>query len=217
MKNKQIEFLICFLLVILTSGCAKYRVQHTLRKEAVIYAFEEHKKPIDLSVRAFEQEEFKNYLSKYHPLALTIKNKTGNIQKLAIEDITLPLATLKELKKSESKIFCINFIPSIMVACLGFLFWWQLIIPSVLALGAGGWQLSIMQHERAGKLLKQTCCFPGDTITIEPYSSVDKLVFVKKTAYKPRFSLTLQEQETNTKTIFNVLITARTSHAYTVK
>lgn len=217
MKNKQIAFLWCFLAACLLTGCAKYKVQHVCQKEEMVYSFEGHHEAIDLIVRAFDHEEFKDYLSAYQPLALHIKNKTACPQELAINNITLPVETLKNLKKKEPKLFFVNFIPCLMASCLGFLFWWELIIPSVLVLGACGGQLSLKQHERAIKLLKNNCSFPGDSLTIKPYSCIDTLIFVKKADYKPRFTVTLQEAETKDATTFNVFITARTVNAYSIK
>jgi len=236
MKNKQIlkkhtnktvisvtTFLLYALVSILLPGCAKYKVQHVCQKEEILCSFEEHKASIDLTVRAFDpQEEFKNYLSDYQPLALHIKNKTAHQQELAVKNISLAVETLKNLKKKEPKLFFVNFIPCILASVLGFLFWWEFVLPSMLVLGACGGQLSIKQYERASKLLKKNCCFPHDTLTIKPYSSVDTLIFVKKTDYKPRFTVTLQESATNTATAvatttFNVFITARTVNAYSVR
>lgn len=217
MENKQIVFLGCFFVLALFTGCAKYKVQHVCHKEENVYLFEGTQKPLDFTVRAFDHEEFKGYLSAYQPLALHVKNKTACQQELAINDITLAVESLKNLKKKEPKLFFVNFIPCLMASCLGFLFWWEFIIPSVLVLGACGGQLSLKQHERAIKLLKNSCSFPGDTLIIKPYSSVDTLIFVKKSAYKPRFVVTIKESATKSPTIFNAFITARTVNAYAVR
>ncbi len=195
-------------------GCAKYKAQHVVQEEKVFNTFKEQKENIDLTIRVFGQEKFKDYLSAYQPIHLHLKNKTAHRQELAINDISLPTETLKTLKKQEPKLFSINYIPCVLASILGIFFWWEFVLPSALILGSCATQASIMQYERSIKYLKNNTKFPNETLTIAPFSSVDTLIFVKQTQYTPRFNLTIKTPAIKTSTIFNVVITARTAHAY---
>lgn len=197
-------------------GCAKYKVQHVAKKEKIRYSFEEQKEDVCISIRAFDQDEFKDYLSEYQPIHLHIKNKTTKPQELSTKNISLPLASLQTLKKQEPKFFAINFIPCTLATILGIVFVWELVIPTALTLGLGAVHYSIRQHERALKYLNNNTLFPDNALTIQPLSSVDTLIFVKRTDYTPRFTVTVTTPTQNSSTTFNVFVTARTINAYHV-
>ncbi len=209
-------FLLWVLAFAIFPGCAKYQAQRIVPKEKIIYSFEEHKSNIDLTIRAFDQDEFKNYLSKYQPIHLHIKNKTAYAQEMPLKNISLPIETLENLKKQEPKLFSINFIPCVLTSVLGIIFCWQIVLPTVFILGSCACQQSIRQHERSIKYLKNNAKFLNETLVIPPFESIDTLVFVKRTQYTPRFNITFTTAATNTTTTFNAFITARTSNAYYV-
>jgi hypothetical protein len=198
------------------AGCAKYKAQHINKKEKTMYLFEEHKNDIVIKIQAFDQEKFKNYLSAYQPIHLHIKNKTINEQELSSNNISLPIATLKELKKKEPKFFFINFIPCILSSILGIFFWWEFVMPAIFVFGSCAWQLSIVQRERAVRFLKNNTFFSTNRLIIPPLSTIDVLIFVKQTDYTPRFSITITTPATNSKNSFNIFITARTTNGYSI-
>lgn len=197
-------------------GCGKYKVQHVVKQEKALYTFEEKKDIVELSVRAFEQEEFKEYLSSYQPIQLHIKNKTNKPLLVTGYDISLPLASLQELKKHEPKLFFINFIPCGLVSILGFFFWWEIVIPSMAVLGLCAGQQSLLQYERSLKYIKQNTLFPQDTLTVEPLSTVDKLIFVKRSLYTPRWTISFSTSTVASVATFNVFITTRTINVFSV-
>lgn len=209
-------FLVLLIISTLITGCAKYKVQHVTKKEKIVHTFEVRKDNADLTIRAFDQDEFKDYLSAYQPIHLHIKNKTAYPQELAAKNISLPIASLESLKKQEPKIFAINFIPCALTTALGIVFWWEFVIPTTLILGLGAAHHSIRQHERTIKYLKKNTLFPNEHLTIQPFSSIDTLIFAKRTDYTPRFTITLTTPKQNSSTTFNVFVTARTVNAYHV-
>jgi hypothetical protein len=212
--HRLFSFLV--LMCVLWSGCAKYKSQHVVKKEKILYMFEEHKDNVDLVVRAFDQDGFKDYLSVYQPLHIHIKNKTAYPQELQAKNISLPVESLKKLKKQEPQFFSINFIPCMLASAFGIIFWWEIVLPTTLVLGLCAAQQSIRQHERAVRYLKNNTLFPEDTLVVPPFSSVDTLIFVKRAQYTPRFAIALNAPATNITTTFNVFVTARTVNVYHV-
>ncbi len=214
--TRKLSSFACFLFAIMMlSGCAKYKVQRIRQQEKTTCLYEAHKAEADIRIQAFDQEAFKHYLTDYQPLHVHIKNKTDQPMTLAAQDISLPIASDTTITKKEPKLFIVNFLPCVLTSALGLLFWWELVLPSMLVLGAGGWQLSIKQHERTQKYVKKNMLNPQQTISIQPFAEVDTLIFVKREHYSPRFTLTVT-RPTQQRITFNVLITARTKNVYHV-
>lgn len=209
-------FIFCFLSIAL-QGCAKYKSQRVKQKEKILYTFEEKKNNLDLYVRTFDRHDFKEYLPGYNPIHLRIKNKTASTQKLAVNDISLPVERFENIKKKVPKIFMINFLPCLLISVLGVLFWWKIVLPAILILGSCGLQQSIREHDQSLKALKKVSLFPKDALTIPPYSTVDTLIFVKNNKYAPQFTATFANSATSDKTTFNIFMTARTENAFQVR
>jgi hypothetical protein len=218
LKNIKLSniFILCFIGIAL-QGCAKYKAQKIRKKEKVAYTFKEEKNNLNLNVKTFDKKEFKEYLPGYQAIHFCIKNKTASLQKLAVNDISLPVEQYENIKKKIPKFYMIDFVPCLVISVLGVLFWWKIVLPSLIILGACGLQQSLREHDQSVKALKNVSLFPKDSLTIPAYSTVDTLIFVKNKNYTPQFTATFSNQENGDKTTFNIFMTARTENAFQVR
>lgn len=196
-------------------GCAKYKKQSLVTQDYEERSCSLSKNNIDLSVALFTPKESRDYLPHYHLLHLKIKNKTNSAVTLATHNISLPLARLSDIKKQQPSIFIKNLIPSFIFCLAGIFFWWNICLPLAVVFGISGVEYSAHQNGKNINTLKTIALFKDDSTTLTAHSTQNVICFIKKEAYAPRFTITLETTEKEMLT-FDVTIIARVKHAYKV-
>lgn len=214
-KNKLpiITIAIVTSLLFFLGGCSKYRWQQFKKKHQTIAHYQTKTSKYALELTTLKDSDKKDFLKNYEIIHLTIQNTSPSPLQLDGKDIRLPLSNVRELKKKEPRFFIYNFLPSFITAALGLFFWWQIIIPSVIGLGAIGCQKSFMEHEKTCKQIKKHIIEPTTQLTIKPYTSKHAVMFVRKKDYTPHFSLILKNKKQQPITV-PITITARSTHAF---
>ncbi|KKQ49392.1 MAG: hypothetical protein US69_C0006G0034 [candidate division TM6 bacterium GW2011_GWF2_38_10] len=207
--------LMLLIIIMSTSGCAKYRMQQIKKQTTVSVKNHFESEKLIVSTKLLLQAQRKEFLENYVILHMNITNKTNTPLTLKGEDITLELATLAQIKKDNPRLFVQNFIPCFSITALSFFFWWQFIIPSACLLGALGCQKSFFDHEKSTKKIADNIIEKYQEKIIKPHSSLNVILIINKKTYSPSFHITLYE-DPNTSITIPILMTARSNHDFIV-
>jgi hypothetical protein len=191
MKNKNLKWVAGALSLFLIT--ASMHQQHTLPVDPqtvnTSLPFEKAQNGVQTSAKTYDDHQSKAYLhynlitSGYTPVEITIKNHTGKSYALSAASVPLPLATSQDVAWSMTK----KKIPgSIGLKILSF-FFWPLMIPSTIE-GITTYR----SHKSLAKDLEAKTLKKKDEI-IPPYTTVTRVLYVKKDGLQQEFSVALQE------------------------
>lgn len=184
---------ICFL----SSGCARYRAlplpklgnpcsTHRIDTEDIRFAYKVY------DANDCQQFLGRNVLKKgYQPIQLTINNSTGRYLKFSARSISFPCVPPFEIAKKVET----STVSRVLGWGIPGLFIWPFLIPAVVD-GIGS--------EKANQMLNfdYATKFARSQI-IEPFSTLNGLIFVPLESFNPVFTVTLVDQETNEKIAFS--------------
>lgn len=181
------------IILIAASGCASYKT-HTLNKLTPEWSgHSQSSNNVTLSVKAFTKYDCKRYLDRdvlcqgYQPVQITIENQSPRYLVFTPDSISLPQAFPEDVAQTVHT--------STVGRAVGWgvagLFIWPFLIPAVVD-GVGSHQ--------ANKSLDQD--FYTKSIreqVIQPYSTINGLIFVPMEYYQESFSITLVDKQTTEK------------------
>ncbi|MCF7800247.1 hypothetical protein K9M16_04595 [Candidatus Babeliales bacterium] len=209
-KNAKLFFSI-LLIILLIPACAYQPKKISVQKHIDI-SYQETQNNIDLDVKYVDNSENKSYFSNFVPLQIQIKNKSDKIYVIKSDNISLPIATIKELKKRVPKLFVSSFVPTAALAATGIFFWWQACLPLAAASAVVGAILGDVHNQKTKKQLDHICMCQGDKFEIEPEAVFCKLIFIEKDNYCPNFELKIFEKDNNNELIFKPLLVNKTDN-----
>ena len=201
------------ILIILCSGCA-YQPKKLAVHEKVELSYKSEKEGLQLCVYATPALQNHGYFKEYVPLRLQIKNKSKSTYILNSKNISLEITNVDELKKNIPKVVLSYFIPSAIFTLGGVFFWWQICFPLALVGGVASVFFGKFHKQKITKRLKGMTLGTYEKVRIRPFCTIDKVVFVKKENYNPRFKLNLFNVQEEKFLTFNVLITAKNNPVY---
>ncbi len=153
---------------------------------------------ISISVKPLTSEESEKYLKNdllklgYTPVQITIENQSLDPYLITPNSISLPLAKPKDIASAAKR----SSLPaSLGLRIAGFIFW-PFSIPSTMH--------GIKTMEAYQKAKKELSIKSIKEEIIPPYSTMNRVFFVKQDEYKDSFSVTLVNQETLESKIFSV-------------
>jgi hypothetical protein len=197
------------------SGCA-YRAKSVRVREDIEISSAEEKQDIELRVSTAPEGERNSYFKDYIPLHIHIKNKTDVIRLFEAKKISLPVVSVSELKKKVPQVIGSYFVPSAVCAVGGFFFFWQVGFPLAVLTGAGALIGGANHKKRTVNRLEDLVIEPDGHIEIKPYTTIDKVVFVKRENYNPQFTLEITEKEDSGSVKFDVLMREKKQTTFVV-
>jgi len=184
-----------------------------VQKEVVSLSYTEHKEDVDLKIKTLEFYEFNNEYLGYQALHVHLVNKTHQAYSLDEKNISLPIVHPNEIYKKAPCIYGRYLLPSLAFFIFGCIFWWEFGFP-VAGIGAFlAGQKSGIENQKNLRHLKNIALYPSRSITIEPYSTLDTIIFVRKKEYSSHFTLSLTSPN-HAPLIYNVQLVARSHCVY---
>jgi|GEM_PF-2756839 len=216
MKNTlYVTFFAITSAALLFSGCA-YQTKKVTIKENIDLSYNGEKENIELTVKTTPEIERKSYFGKYVPLHLHVKNKNNETYVLDTNNISLPITSISEVGKKVPKVISSYFVPSALLTAGGIFFFWELCLPLAAISAITSFCLGVSHNKRTIKKLKKISLEPSQKIEIGSYSTVDKIIFIKKDIYTPQFELKFTNKKNSNKVEFNVFITEKKSVSFIV-
>ncbi|MFH1857005.1 MAG: hypothetical protein ABH836_07295 [Candidatus Omnitrophota bacterium] len=198
--SKKIVFaLLCGFLMLQVSGCATYQALSLpmLSREFAPYSAEQN--GVTLSCKAFTKSDCKAYLGRdvikkgYQPVHIAVDNETKSYLLFSLQGVGLPCVPPEEVA---AKVHTSTLGRAATYGVAG-LFVWPFLIPAIVD-GVGSAQANqVLDTDFAAKGTKEQ--------VIQPYSSMNGIIFVPVAEYKEKFTVTIFDKETKEKIAFNVI------------
>lgn len=153
--------------------------------------FERSQKGVQVSAKVYNDTQSKTYLnynlitSGFTPVELTVKNHTGSSYALSAASVPLPCATSKDVAWSMTK----KKLPGSIGLKIASFFFWPLMIPSTIE----GIHTYKTHRELAKDLEAKTLKVKEEIIL--PYTTVTRVLYVKKDGLQSTFSVALEDLE----------------------
>ncbi|MBD3231229.1 hypothetical protein GF322_01050 [Candidatus Dependentiae bacterium] len=207
--------LIFLLLIILFSNCAYQAKKINLDYESEL-SYQETKNNIEIIFKSIDTESQDSYLNNFITLHLQIKNKSSKPYIIKAQNINVLLSTLEQIKKQIPKIYLKDFIPSTLFLGCGIFFWWQICLPLVAISSIGAVFYSKFKNKQILKNFSKLMLQPNESFLINPNKQLNKIIFINKKNYNPKFDLYLINKKNETEIVnFNVFLTAKNKISYT--
>ncbi len=183
----SIVLIVSGILLISLSGCAAYRAGirplPTLTKESSSPFLDD--KAVDLAYRVFDKADCKKYLDRdvikkgYQPIHITITNSSDRIIRFSRKNINLPTVDVSAIAEKVHT----NTVGRAVGFGVSALFFWPLAIAAIVD-GCG----SAKANEKLNADFdKKALCDQ----TIEPFETINGLIFVPVESFKSNFKITL--------------------------
>ena len=198
MKTKI--FTLCISAILLLSSCATYRAVSLPILSPEFAPFSQEQNGVTVSCKAFTKADSKRYLGRdviskgYQPLHLSVQNETNRYLLFSAQGISLPVVPPDEVA---SKVHTSTAGRATAYGVAG-LFIWPLLIPAVVD-GVGSSQ--------ANQQLDADFSAKGASEQIvQPYGTLNKILFVPTSDYNNSFTVTLVDKETKENIRFNITV-----------
>jgi hypothetical protein len=199
MKKSNITCSLAALLVlIVSSGCAKYQPGVLANLQPEFAAFSETKSGITLSVKKLNSGDSKRILNRdvikkgYQPIQITINNDTKKYILFSNQGVSLPTVPAQEVA---DKVHTSTVGRAATYGVAG-LFVWPLLIPAVVD-GVGSAQANEqLDRDYNAKVM--------DQMVIQPYGNHNGLIFVPVSEFQDSFEVILVDRETKEKISYRV-------------
>lgn len=199
METNKRQILKNFLGVFLIALCACWKSfspsPSSLAHETTSLPFEQSEEGVQVSGKVYTEQESKAYLrvnlpaEGIVPIQITVKNHTPNAYTLSKESISLESLTSKEIAWAQSK----KRLPGSIGLKVASLFFWPLMIPSTIE----GTQALYSHRSLTKNLGAKTLQEKGETLL--PYTTTTRVLYIKQEAFSEKFSLNLQEANSQKK------------------
>ncbi len=181
-KNSRVLFLgvigFCFL-----SGCARYRAQHL--NQLTVRSAQKKQQSVYFASKLFDREDCKKYLDRnvlrqgYQPIQITITNNTSSVLRFTKKDISLTCVSAMQVAK---KVHTSTAGRAAGYGVAGLLIW-PFLIPAVVdGVGSSEANRDLDVDFGQKELVDQT---------INPFTTVNGLIFVPISECSPNFSIKL--------------------------
>ena len=206
--------LFLLLLIILFSGCA-YQAKKINLQEKTKLSYQQTKNNVELTLKPVDTSSQQFNLKDFAVLHLQIKNRGKTPYFLNTENIDLQLSTIEQVKKRVPEIYLNNFYPSLLFLAGGIFFWWQICLPLAIASSVGALFYSKVSNKQCVKNFARSMLKPNESLVIQPNKQINKILFIDKKDYKPRFNINLINKTDKSDFInFDVFITAKNKFSY---
>lgn len=182
---------------VLLSGCAKYR-PHQFHDRPITKSCK-----VQVAARLLREDDARYYFGRrilakgFQPILLTVDNPTERTYMLDAWDVTLTLEHDKTVMRA------VNFSPEqriIAWSVLG-LFLWPFFIPAAVDGVMASQANKDMAQDFADRVL--SC---DSYIKVRSFTTMSKVMFVRKEHVKHKFAVVLSDRETREKTSFTVTL-----------
>jgi len=194
--------LILVSLVTLGFGCASYKSTTLPILQAEFAAYSADQNGVTVSCKAFSQSESKRYLGRnvqakgYQPIQICIQNETKSYLLLSPQSLSIPLAPPEDVARYVHT----NTVGRALIYGVPGLIIWPLLVPAV-ADGVGSSQANQkLDADYSSKGVNET--------VIQPYTTLNRVVFVPRSEWNGAFRLTLLDKETRGKMVYEVRLPA---------
>lgn len=195
MKRKKVFATALIVIGFLASGCTHYRAVPLRRLPTGHYPI--NKANIKFAYRVFTPIDCKTFLDRnvisegYQPIQLTITNNSTRPLKFSVRSISLPCVPPFEVAQKVHT----STVGRVVGWGIPGLFIWPLLIPAVVD-GIGSSKANRQLD------LDYATKFASNQL-IEPYTTLNGLIFVPTHSFTPEFTVTLVDYETGEKFIFS--------------
>lgn len=191
MKKAYIKILLsAFLTISCLFFFTKREKQYTFERPSVVTPF--HHEGVYIQAKAYTVQESQKYLHRdlpsrgYQPIQISIQNNTPQVFALCNQSIDMPLVTGKQIA---GRVLA-ESIPRAIGFKIASLFFWPLMIP-----GTIDSMITLKSHHKIKKELTSKSVKDYQEIILA-YSTINRVIFVKRGDYEPHFHLSLVDQET---------------------
>ncbi len=192
MTQQRVLFLVSILSLLGLAGCAKYKARPLNKLRTNMGQKHEHQ-CICFNHKAFDHADCKRYLDRdvikegYQPVQIEITNNTDRCLKISPASFPFPIATPESIARL---VHTDTVARAVGYGVVGF-FCWPFIIPAIVD-GIGSAEANeALDDDFADKSLT--------THVIQPYSSINGLIFVPRRDYQDDFSFTVVDAQNNQK------------------
>ena len=193
------KLLLPFLAAIaLVSSCANYKATTLNRLDPEFTPASQKIGDVTLAAKTFTLQDCKKYLDRdvleegYVPIQITIINQSNKQYIFSPSMINMPSATPDQV----AVLVETSTVGRATSYGVGALFWRPLAIPAVVD--------GVKSHEANEELDKDYATKDLGNEVIQPYSTLNGLIFVPKESYKSNLSLTIADKNGNDKLPFSV-------------
>ena len=194
MKNQAI----IGILLILLSSCARYEAGTLENLQPELAPYAETKSGVTLYVKKFTRDDCKRILDRdliragYQPLQLTIKNDTKKFIVFSNQDTEPPTVPVQEVAE---KVHTATPVRVIGYVAAGIIFW-PMFIPAVVD--------GVLSSEANRKLDKDFDTKSLEQAVIQPYATINGIIFLSLSESQEPFEVILVDGETNDKISYRV-------------
>ncbi len=202
-------------IICLFSGCAyQYNPKKLTIDQKVEFSYQVKLDNVNVRFNTISSFDNQGYFKKYVPVRFLISNNSSKSYVLNSKSIDLELASFDELKKKIPRVIFSYFIPSSISMLAGIFFWLEACLPLAVVSGITAFFFGNNHKKRNTKRLQRLFFGSNQEIKIDPFSEVEKIVFIKKDNYHPSFKFILFNYEEHLDLNFDVLIVAKNSSRY---
>jgi len=133
------------------------------------------------------------------------------------KNTTLKIASFKEVSRKVPSVILSAFTPAAAFAVGGIFFLWEVCLPLAGITMIASTLYGRSHKRREERKLKEIAFFESEKINLQPYQTINKLIFIKEENYNPEFDITLVNQNNNEEINFNFLITAKDNFCYSLE
>jgi hypothetical protein len=206
MESNQKSFVKNLLAVFLVFLCASWKwisPASALQTQAITsFPFEPSEEGLYVSGKVYTEQESKAYLKVnlpaqgIIPIEITVKNHTPNAYTLSKASVAVESLTPKEIAWAQSK----KRLPGSIGLKVASLFFWPLMIPSAIE----GTQALHSHRSLTKNLGSKTLQEKGEVLL--PYTTTTRVLYVKEEALTEKFSLDLQDANSQKKRSFPISV-----------
>jgi hypothetical protein len=195
-------YLILSSLALCGFGCASYKSTTMPILQAEFAPYSADQNGVTVSCKAFSPSESKRYLGRdvqakgYQPIQISVQNESKSYILLSPQSLNVPLAPPEDV----ARLVHTNTVGRAAGWGVAGLFIWPLLIPAVVD-GVGSSQANQkLDADYSSKGVNET--------VIQPYTTLNRVVFVPKSEWNGGFRLTLLDKETRGKMVYEVRLPA---------
>jgi len=199
---KRTLFITLSCAVALGVGCASYKAATLPILQPEFAPYSEDHNDVTVSCKAFSEFESKRYLGRdvlakgYQPIQICIQNESKAYILLSPQSLNLPLIPPEDVAREVHT----NTVGRATAWGVGGLFIWPLLVPAVVD-GVGSSQANQkLDADYSGKGVTQC--------VIQPYTTVNRMVFVPTSEYNGAFRLTLLNKGNSEKLVYEVRLSS---------
>jgi hypothetical protein len=188
--------ILVLVIALLATSCANYKAQSLSNITVDSTAFYEKKEGITVSCKAFTPQDCKRYLDRdviakgIQPIQISIDNDSKHILMFSKSNISIPCADTDYVANKVHT----STVGRSTAYGVGAIIFWPLAIPAIVDGVKSSDANDQLDNDFAGKASR-------DQI-IQPYGTLNGLIFVPVESYQESFTLTLVDRETKEPIVF---------------